>query len=261
MSNDRNEMTDSVREWREIFAKMAAVTTKCDDNFAKMAAVTTKCDDNFAKMAEVTTKCDDNFALDGAVRDLCRDCVGVQCDADYRQAGGGELTEICNKCDSDMRRQDWTDEDSARVLAHQIPHHILERTVRDGDFETIEEAEEAGAEFLKYLVLVMSSDQRIGMVSTRVDLIWHAYILWTKEYHQLSRNVLGVTYFHHSPTRTDGDNSSSGDGGARNFLASYAARFGALPSVWLRDEPDARALESKCSKDDGFPCGPGADCN
>ena len=289
MSNNRNELIDSVREWRETYAsdETAEVGSLCESGYDQAGGVQAYASD---ETAEVTTKCDDNFAMDGAMQVHCR-CGGSRgeltdicnkCDSDMSGAGGAEppqvcmpkcvpgpdetgdsnLTDICNKCGSDVRRQDWSDEDSARVLAHDIPPYILERTVSDGDFETIEEAEEAGAEFLKFLVLSMSTSERIGMVSERVDAIWHAYILFTNEYHQLSRNVIGVNYFHHAPTRTDGDSSPSPPGSsATNFLQAYAARFGALPSVWLRATPDAHPLETKCSKDDGFPCGPGSDCN
>ena len=137
-----------------------------------------------------------------------------------------------------------------RILSHQIPVHILKRTVIDGHFGCMEAARDAGKEWLKYIILSLENPNvRIGMWSVIVDEIWHSYLMHTHEYFHFSREVLGVDYYHHTPAVIDEEgNSNMPQDGGMNFTRLYEERFGKLPAIW-DSMPEAMACH-----DDGECC-------
>ena len=127
-----------------------------------------------------------------------------------------------------------TEGETAFILNHDIPEYILKRTVKEGHFDTLEDARTAGIELMKYIVLCLDNPNvRIGMWSEDVDEIWHTYVLHTREYFAFSRDVLGVDYFHHTPLiiSDNGESNMPQDGGD-NFRRLYNDKFGQVPPIW-----------------------------
>ena len=136
--------------------------------------------------------------------------------------------------DQTVQQTPWTPQDNNRVLTHTIPKQVLQRTVSEGHFQDIKEAAKAGQEWLKYVALCRAHQSTpIGMISSKVDEIWHAYILFTREYFDFSISVLGLNYFHHAPNvrSTSGEQSMPDEAGP-NFVRLYTETFGPLPKVW-----------------------------
>lgn len=92
-----------------------------------------------------------------------------------------------------------------------------------------ERIESAVAEFKKYMALFALGYEEVGMISREVDEVWHAFILFTREYTEFCRSIFG-RYIHHAP------NSSRSPLLSRecvvNFTDAYTRVFGPLPSIW-----------------------------
>ncbi len=65
-------------------------------------------------------------------------------------------------------------------------------------FITEDSYEKSFSEFKRYLVLLMLGHKNIPMTSRSVDIIWHQFILFTKEYHEFCNRFFG-RYLHHIP--------------------------------------------------------------
>lgn len=104
---------------------------------------------------------------------------------------------------------------------------VEERLVRKG---LVPADRTAGAvlEFKRYMALVGLGYRGLGMLSPEVDEVWHALILFTREYADLCQQAFG-TFIHHVPrtSRTTLPADSSG-----NFLSAYAEVFGEVPMAW-----------------------------
>jgi hypothetical protein len=82
----------------------------------------------------------------------------------------------------------------------------------------------AGAtlEFKRYLTLVGLGYRNLGMLSPQVDEVWHAFILFTREYAEFCQDTFGM-FLHHVP-RTS--RSPHRDASGESFMAAYAEVFG-----------------------------------
>lgn len=88
----------------------------------------------------------------------------------------------------------------------------------------------AGAvlEFKRYMALVGLGYRGLGMLSPEVDEVWHALILFTREYADFCQQAFG-TFIHHVP-RTSRTTLSAD--GAETFRSAYAEVFGEVPMAW-----------------------------
>lgn len=66
------------------------------------------------------------------------------------------------------------------------------------------------------------------MTSKVVDEVWHQFILFTKAYHEFSKEFIGE-YLHHTPTTSftplDRDDT-------KKFIELYSSTFGSIPKIW-----------------------------
>ncbi len=66
----------------------------------------------------------------------------------------------------------------ARLDKFEAPY-LEEKLLSDGVFNSREEYQEAFIEFKKYLALNKFSNKVLGMISEKVDRLWHQFILFT----------------------------------------------------------------------------------
>lgn len=124
---------------------------------------------------------------------------------------------------------------------------VEERLTRKQGFSAIQ-APEAILEFRRYMALVGLGYRGLGMVSPEVDEVWHAFILFTRDYAAFCQAAFGE-FIHHVP-RTSRDELPSD--GAEKFLQAYREVFGALPEIWRERIGKGRADEdpSGCGTED-----------
>lgn len=125
---------------------------------------------------------------------------------------------------------------------------VEERLVRKGLIAS-GRIPDAVLEFKRYMALVGLGYRGLGMLSPEVDEVWHAFILFTREYAAFCQNAFG-TFIHHVPrTSRSPLPVSSRD----NFLTAYAEVFGeaaglayaveGAPRAALSDEPSGCGTE------------------
>lgn len=106
---------------------------------------------------------------------------------------------------------------------------VEERLVRK-DSVAPDRIQAAIAEFKRYFALVGLGYRGLGMQSREVDEVWHALILFTREYADLCQAAFG-TFIHHVP-RTS--RSAEGDDAGSRFFQAYAEVFGPSPTIWTQ---------------------------
>lgn len=94
-----------------------------------------------------------------------------------------------------------------------------------------QEVQEAIIEFKKYMIIHLVTGKTIAMSSDIVDLVWHQFILFTKEYHEFCFSVFDE-YIHHSPAT---DTKKPKQVHLENLLSGYASLFGNLPKIWKKE--------------------------
>jgi hypothetical protein len=134
-----------------------------------------------------------------------------------------------------------------RTLESYDLWYVEERLARKG---LIPSERIAGAilEFKRYMALVGLGYRGLGMTSREVDEVWHAFVLFTREYADFCQAAFGA-FIHHVP-RTS--RSPQGDGGPARFSRAYGEVFGAVPAEWygvaqpgaaVADEPSGSGTE------------------
>ena len=105
---------------------------------------------------------------------------------------------------------------------------LSEKLVQEKEVESQEDYEQRFRELKKYVALLKISQEPLGMVSTKVDNLWHQFILFTKQYHDFSRQFYGK-YIHHQPNTplTPLNNQAT-----NNFYHWYHEVYGPLPHIW-----------------------------
>lgn len=94
-------------------------------------------------------------------------------------------------------------------------------------------ARRAIAEYRRFLLLAAEAGHPVSP-SPAVDVVWHAHLLYTRNYWDaLCRDVLGRP-LHHEPATGDSADAAKLDDWYARTLASYAAIFGEPPpaDVW-----------------------------
>ena len=107
---------------------------------------------------------------------------------------------------------------------------------------SLEHAEEYFVEVMKFLFLVRMFPKDKLTPSVRLDEMWHAFILQTKDYERFSK-LLG-RFIHHSTTFIPQVCAYN------NALGRYRQAFGTPPCVWS-------SAVGECEVDDGDTSDPG----
>jgi uncharacterized low-complexity protein len=92
--------------------------------------------------------------------------------------------------------------------ADEIPHALLE--------------------FKRFMALVGLGHRGLEMASPKVDEVWHAFILFTREYAAFCQDVFGE-FIHHVP-RTS--RTQAGTHGEDEFAQAYQRAFGEVSAIW-----------------------------
>lgn len=112
----------------------------------------------------------------------------------------------------------------------QAPY-LEQNLISKGVFTNTGEFQEAFGEFKRFVALSMIHGQSIGMMSDKVDALWHQFILFTKEYTSFCDTYLG-RYLHHVPcgegTSVSADAKAACDA---NFVRLYTETFGEVPKM------------------------------
>ena len=119
---------------------------------------------------------------------------------------------------------------------------------------------EAVAEFRRYIALVALGYRGFEVPGPEVDEVWHALILFTRDYARFCE-LLGAGFIHHVPTTS---RSPRHDDGGDLFAEVYARHFGPssrlLAGEFARDtcHPTCRPdLATQSCRHPCKPCGPG----
>jgi len=116
---------------------------------------------------------------------------------------------------------------------------VTERLERKGLVSAAHMAETV-SEFRRYMALVGLGYRGLGMLSPEVDDVWHAFILFTREYAAFCQDAFG-TFIHHVPRTSRAAVPEASRG---NFLRAYAEVFGEPTALELSKESAAGAALS-----------------
>jgi hypothetical protein len=114
--------------------------------------------------------------------------------------------------------------------AFQAPY-LEQNLISKGVFTDSREFQEAFGEFKRFVALSMIHGQSIGMMSEKVDALWHQFILFTHEYMSFCDTYLG-RYLHHVPCGEGTDVSAEAKAECdANFVRLYTQTFGEIPRM------------------------------
>ncbi|MEX2029477.1 MAG: hypothetical protein WD906_00680 [Anaerolineales bacterium] len=104
---------------------------------------------------------------------------------------------------------------------------VAERLERKG-LLAADEIPAAILEFKRFMALIGLGHRGLEMASPKVDEVWHAFILFTREYAAFCQDVFGE-FIHHVP-RTS--RTPAGAPGEDRFAQAYPRAFGEASAVW-----------------------------
>ena len=105
---------------------------------------------------------------------------------------------------------------------------VIEKILLD-DLIPQNEINEAVNEFKKFLTLILLHPNKpMAMTSKAVDVVWHTFILFTKQYAEFCSKTFGY-YVHHEPAAS---NYKIKEEAKINFFNAYKEHFGEIPAVW-----------------------------
>lgn len=96
------------------------------------------------------------------------------------------------------------------------------------------EFEEVQSEFKKFMVLVLTQNQPLAVVSEGVDELWHTFMIFSPQYHEFCNSIFGE-YVHHQPHT--GATPVPAEA-LTNFFKAYDHAFGQLAPIWHDKYPD-----------------------
>ncbi|MGI0036892.1 MAG: glycine-rich domain-containing protein [Nitrososphaera sp.] len=158
----------------------------------------------------------------------------------------------------DYRRLDGLPIETIQALQwlelYKIPDGVVSRLVEKSAYSQMSAAEilEMIAEFKKFVALLVinhSKKRRVEMTNEEIDEIWHTFILFTKEYQEFCKMLVGE-YIHHEPNVPADDVDQSAvrnypSPGSRNFDEDYEKYFGNLNKVWETKRLDTTKKEEE----------------
>jgi hypothetical protein len=100
-----------------------------------------------------------------------------------------------------------------------------------------------------FIAYLMSGKQYVSMPSQAVDELWHAFILYTREYQSFCRRAFG-TFLHHAPAATLGGQRKSNEGLRRVWW--YCCKYENIDPVNPTRLPLLFALDVKLNIPNGF---------
>jgi hypothetical protein len=127
---------------------------------------------------------------------------------------------------------------SVDALAYEAPF-LIEKLLKEYIVETAEEGEALFTEVKRFLVLVDADRSKIwDMYSSRVDAVWHQFILFTNQYMDFCQGFFG-RYLAHSPSNAPEAQSVNPAQATsfEDFQGRYHQLFAeSLPDVWFDEK-------------------------
>jgi hypothetical protein len=139
---------------------------------------------------------------------------------------------------------------------------VIERLVDKGSLAP-NRIDQAVFEFRRYVALVALGYDNLGMHSQEVDEVWHAFILFTREYDQFCNLTCGHM-IHHTPNTSLRPELPSPS--VPSFEQAYTKYFGPLPTIWKAnrqaktecdaegEEPESEISKGDCDVVQAPPC-------
>lgn len=154
-----------------------------------------------------------------------------------------------------------TTADYRRLVSPLLFERLTSRIVKDEEMDR-QTAERVTESALGFLYLIATTPNAKFAPSELVDIGWHTFILYTRDYAQFCRTIAG-RFIHHAPN--DDPNSPMEPGGIRRSIE--AIRAAGLPldeMLWtgrLTARKAAKVLAGNCDQGvcDGT-CGAGSNC-
>ena len=103
-------------------------------------------------------------------------------------------------------------------------------------------------EFRKYMALVAMGYDNLGMHSQEIDEVWHAFILFTREYSEFCNRTCG-RMVHHIPNTSRRPELPAPS--VPTFKEAYKKYFGTLPPIW-RTHSDTKFQKSATGNSDNL---------
>ena len=157
--------------------------------------------------------------------------------------------------------KNWSPSDETRLHDFSCPDYLMSRIKKKGILDDDERIIGAFEEWKKYVNLCMSNrSKRIPMVSKLIDEMWHHFILFTREYHDFSSDILGIQYFHHAPTTKEHDSSQDK---IEFFIDAYTEKYGEIPADYWGSVDEiycCKTCNFDCSGRCSEGCAPTSDC-
>lgn len=104
------------------------------------------------------------------------------------------------------------------------------KLLQEGFFSSKQEYRQSFVEFKRFIALSVLHGKPMGMISPRVDEIWHTFILYTRNYAQFCEDILGF-YLHHTPCGPgDEVNEEALARDCEVYRSSYQEAYGKIPA-------------------------------
>ena len=113
-------------------------------------------------------------------------------------------------------------------LQHYQAPCLYEKLLQENQIASPDDYNHRFTEFKKYVALLFISQEPLGMISPKIDTLWHQFILFTRQYHEFGQQFYG-RYIHHEPTTSLTPLNPKSNG---TFEAWYHKVYGCLPDVW-----------------------------
>lgn len=120
------------------------------------------------------------------------------------------------------------------IFAYEAPF-VIERLLKNGVVESPEEGEFLFREFKRWMQITASDRSRLWPIfSLQIDEVWHAFILYTREYTAFCNQHFG-RYVHHTPNNAPRfpEQEEKEIASFDTFSARYESAFGEPPpALW-----------------------------
>jgi hypothetical protein len=156
-------------------------------------------------------------------------------------------------CDSDkhiqrhsqLSRQRTGTSSLNRVMGYRL-RPLIDRLVEKKGLNR-SDANDLYADLMRFLYLC-GTESKVLAPSERIDLAWHEFLLFTKEYQRFCQRMFGF-FIHHNPRSKDDRPSRRVNSPIRNTLTAAWAVFGELSPNW--DFPGAlKVSDGNCASCD-----------
>lgn len=114
--------------------------------------------------------------------------------------------------------------DKSETITNWDMSHVRNYLIRRYGL-SLSHVEAMEVEYKRYMELRASYPDKILPTSSEVDPMWHAHILFTKDYAAMCESV-GIAFVHHKPTESDAEARALDEEYEQITLSLYNKHFG-----------------------------------